>query len=127
MYAGFLGLMGVAALSYVLFSSAQRRQRDFAILRAMGMSRRNARFVLNAQGTAIGLFGIVIGIPLGLAIGRPVALHRRARAPRLHRPLAVLGVVLIIPVTILVANSLAMWPGQLVARTHLPARELRAE
>ena len=126
--AGFLGLMGVAALSYVLFSSAQRRQRDFAILRAMGMSRRNARFVLNAQGTAIGLFGIVIGIPLGLAIGRTGWRFIAAHVPLAYiAPLAVLGVVLIIPVTILVANSLAMWPGQLVARTHLPARELRAE
>ena len=68
---GLPGPHGGGRVSYVLFSSAQRRQRDFAILRAMGMSRRNARFVLNAQGTAIGLFGIVIGIPLGLAIGRP--------------------------------------------------------
>ena len=126
--AGFLGLMGVAALSYVLFSSAQRRQRDFAILRAMGMSRRSARLVLNVQGTVIGLFGLVIGIPLGLAISRTGWRVIAEQVPLAYiAPLAVLGVALIIPVTILLANSLALWPGQRVARTRLPARELRAE
>jgi hypothetical protein len=126
--AGFLGLMGIAALSYVLFGSAQRRRRDFAILRAMGMSRRNARVVLNVQGTAIGLFGVAIGIPLGLAVGRTGWRVIAEHVPLAFiAPLPVLGVVLIIPATILLANSLAMWPGQLVARTRLPARELRAE
>ncbi len=126
--AGFLGLMGVAALSFVLFGSAQRRRRDFAILRAMGMSRRNARLVLNVQGTAIGLFGVAVGIPLGLAVGRTgwrlIAEHVPLATVA---PLAVVGIVLIIPATILLANLLATWPGQLVARTNLPARELRVE
>jgi hypothetical protein len=126
--AGFLGLMGVAALSYVLFGSAQRRRRDFAVLRAMGMSRRSARLVLNVQGTAIGLFGVLVGIPLGLAVGRTGWRFIAANVPlEFIAPLALLGIALIIPATILVANSLALWPGQLVARKHLPARELRAE
>jgi predicted lysophospholipase L1 biosynthesis ABC-type transport system permease subunit len=126
--AAFLGLMGVAALSYVLFSSAQRRRRDFAIFRAMGMSRRSARLVLNVQGTAIALFGVAIGIPLGLAISRSGWRFIAEHVPLAYlAPLAVLGVALIIPAAILLANSLAMWPGQLVARTRLPARELRAE
>ncbi|HWF17159.1 MAG TPA: FtsX-like permease family protein [Acidimicrobiales bacterium] len=126
--AAFLGLIGVAALSFVLFGSAQRRRRDFAILRAMGMRRRNTRLVLNVQGTAIGLFGVVVGIPVGLAVGRTGWRLIAEHVPLAYiAPLAVLGIVLIIPATILLANLLAMWPGQLVARTHLPARELRVE
>jgi hypothetical protein len=126
--AGFLGLMGVAALSYVLFGSAQRRRRDFAVLRAMGMRRRTARLVLNVQGTSIGLFGIVIGIPLGLAVGRTGWRFIAEQVPLAYvAPLALLSIVVIIPVTIVLANSLAVWPGHLVARSHLPARELRVE
>jgi hypothetical protein len=126
--AGFLGLLGVAALSYVLFGSAQRRRRDFAILRAMGMSRNKARFVLNVQGTAIALFGVVIGIPLGLAVGRTGWRLIVEHVPLAFvSPLAALGIALIIPATILLANSLALWPGQLVAGSRVPARELRVE
>jgi hypothetical protein len=126
--AGFLGLLGVAALSYVLFGSAQRRRRDFAILRAMGMSRHKARLVLNVQGTAIALFGVILGIPLGLAVGRTGWRLIVEHVPLAFvSPLATLGIALIIPATILLANSLALWPGQLVAGTRVPARELRVE
>jgi hypothetical protein len=126
--AGFLGLIGVAALSYVLFSSARRRQRDFAILRAMGMSRRSARLTLNAEGTAIGLFGIAIGVPLGLAVGRTGWRVIAAHVPLANvAGVAILGALLIVPATILLANVLAIWPGRLVSRSHLPIRELRAE
>jgi hypothetical protein len=126
--AGFLGLMGVAALSFVLFSSARRRRRDFAILRAMGMSRRSARLTLNAQGTSIGLFGVAIGIPLGLVVGRFGWRLIAEHVPLENvTSLAVLGVLLIVPITIVLTNVLALWPGKLVARSRLPATELRTE
>jgi hypothetical protein len=126
--AGFLGLMAVAALSYALISSAQRRRRDFAVLHAMGMSRGNARLILNAQGTVIGLFGLMVGIPLGLAVGRSGWRMITERVPLADvAPLAVVAVVLIIPATILVANALALWPGRAVARSGLSAGALRAE
>jgi hypothetical protein len=94
----------------------------------MGMSRNKARFVLNVQGTAIALFGVVIGIPLGLAVGRTGWRLIVEHVPLAFvSPLAALGIALIIPATILLANSLALWPGQLVAGSRVPARELRVE
>ncbi len=92
------------------------------------MSRRSARLILNAHGTAIGLFGIVIGIPIGLVVGRIGWRFIAEHVPLAYvTPLAVWGVLLIVPATILLANTLALWPGRLVARSHLPVRELRAE
>ncbi len=125
--AAFLGLIAVAALGSVLLSCARRRSHDFAVLRALGMTRRNVRTVLNSQATAVGLFGLVVGIPLGLAVGR---LGWRAIADRVPlsdiAPLALAGALLLIPVTLLGANLLALWPGS-VTLSHVPAEELRAE
>jgi hypothetical protein len=91
------------------------------------MTRGNIRAVLNSQGTAIGLFGLVIGIPLGLAVGR---LGWRAIAERVPLsvipPFALVAALLLIPATLIAANILALWPGR-VTLSHLPGEELRAE
>jgi len=125
--AAFLGLIAVAALGSVLLSCARRRSHEFAVLRALGMTRGNVRTVLNSQGTAIGLFGLVVGIPLGIAVGR---LGWRAIAERVPLseipPLALVAALLLIPATIIAANVLALWPGR-VALSHRPAEELRTE
>ena len=94
--AAFLVLLAIGALGHVLATSARRRRVEFAVLRSMGLSRSGTRVVLNAQGTVIGLVGLVVGIPIGIALGRygwglvaktvpldvvrPVARRRRARA-----------------------------------------------
>jgi hypothetical protein len=123
----FLGLIAVAALGSVLLSCAYRRGHEFAVLRALGMTRHNIRTVLNSQGTAIGLFGLAIGIPLGIGVGR---LGWRAIAERVPLsevpPLALTAALLLIPVTIFAANVLALWPGRVVL-SQSPADELRVE
>jgi ABC-type antimicrobial peptide transport system permease subunit len=124
----FLGLLAVAALSHVLVTSARRRRRDFAVLRAMGLSRRATRLVLNSQATAIGLFGLLLGIPLGLAIGRTGWRLVTDRVPLANvPPLALLAIAVLIPATVLIVNTLALWPGQMVGRRHMPAEALRTE
>jgi predicted lysophospholipase L1 biosynthesis ABC-type transport system permease subunit len=125
--ATFLGLIAITALGSVLLSCAYRRGHEFAVLRAIGMTRRNIRTVLKSQATAIGLFGLVIGIPLGIGVGR---LGWRAIAERVPLseipPLALSAAILLIPMTIIAANALALWPGR-VALSHNPAEELRVE
>ena len=125
--AGFLALLAVGALSHVLLTSARRRRRDFAILRALGLDRRRTRLILNSQATAIGFVGLVVGVPVGVLLGRVLWRLVTDRVPLANvAPFAVIGVVLIVPITILVANALALWPGQRVARLH-PAEILRDE
>ena len=125
--AAFLGLIAVAALGSVLLSCARRRSHEFAVLRALGMTRGNIRTILNSQGTAIALFGLAVGIPLGIGVGR---LGWRAIAERVPLseipPLALTAVLLLIPLTVIAANVLALWPGR-VTLSKPPAEELRSE
>jgi ABC-type lipoprotein release transport system permease subunit len=125
--AAFLGLIAIAALGSVLLSCARRRSHEFAVLRSLGMTRGNVRTVLLSQGTVIGLFGLVVGIPLGIAVGR---LGWRAIAERVPLsevpPFALVATLLIIPVILIAANILALWPGH-VAVSKSPAQQLRVE
>jgi hypothetical protein len=125
--AGFLALLAVAALGHVLGTSVRRRRHEFAVLRALGVTRRGVRLILSAQGSAIGLAGILLGIPLGLAVGR-VGWHAVAdQVPlRYVSPFGVLAVAAVVPVAIAVANLLAIWPGRRASRLQ-PAEVLRAE
>jgi ABC-type lipoprotein release transport system permease subunit len=126
--AGFLALLAVGALSHVLIGSARRRRKDFAVLRSFGMTRRQSRLVLNSLGTTIGLIGVVVGIPLGIAIGRAGWRLVTERVPLVDvAPFALLAVVLVLPATLLAANALAVWPGGVVARRRMPAQVLRTE
>ena len=125
--AGLLALLAVGALSHVLVTSARRRRRDFGILRALGLDGRRIRLILNAQGTAISLVGLAIGVPLGVAIGRTLWRLVTDRVPLTAvAPFALEAVVLIVPITVLVANALAVWPGHRLARLR-PAEDLRAD
>ena len=125
--AGFLAVLAIAAVSHVLVTSSRRRRHDFAILRAIGLSRRGIRLVLNSQGTAIGVVGLVVGVPLGIAVGR-TGWHWVAERVPLEdvAPLAVIALLVIVPVTVIVVNALAVWPGHHVGRLQ-PADVLRAE
>lgn len=125
--AGFLTLLAIAAVSHVLVASSRRRQHDFAILRAIGLNRRSTRLVVNVQATAIGALGIILGVPLGVILGRTGWRWVANRVPLENvPPFALLAVVLILPVTVVVVNGLAVWPGRIVARLR-PAELLRSE
>jgi hypothetical protein len=125
--AGFLALLAVAALGHVLATSVRRRRHEFAVLRALGVTRRGVRLILSAQGTAIGLAGILLGIPLGLAVGRMGWQALTDQVPLLYAsPFGLLAVVAVVPAVIGVANLLAVWPGHRAAKLR-PAEVLRSE
>jgi ABC-type antimicrobial peptide transport system permease subunit len=85
------------------------------------------RLILSAQGTAIGLAGILLGIPLGLAVGRMGWQALTDQVPLLYAsPFGLLAVVAVVPAVIAVANLLAVWPGHRAAKLR-PAEVLRAE
>jgi ABC-type lipoprotein release transport system permease subunit len=86
-----------------------------------------ARLIVNSQATAIGLVGLVIGIHLGIVLGRVLWRLVTDRVPLVNvAPFALLGVLLIVPASMLLANALAVWPGHRVARLQ-PAEILRDE
>lgn len=126
--AGFLALLGIAAVAHVLVTSARRRRHDFAVLRAIGLTRGGTRLVLNWQGTAVATVGLLLGVPLGVVLGRVGWRLVTERVPLLNvPPFAGEPVLVLIAATVVVVNLLALWPGRIVARRRMPAEELRAE
>jgi ABC-type lipoprotein release transport system permease subunit len=124
-----IGLAAAAVLSLALtvLSLVRRRRHELALLKIIGMTRRQIRAVIAWQTTLTLLIAVVIGGPLGVIGGR---LAWRAFAgslgvaPIVEVPLAV--VVLGLVVLVLAGDLLAALPAAVAARTR-PAVELRAE
>ncbi|MFL6204229.1 MAG: FtsX-like permease family protein [Acidimicrobiales bacterium] len=58
------------ALAHALLVSERRTRTELATLRALGMAKRDPGVVLLAAGAAIAVLGVVIGVPLGIVVGR---------------------------------------------------------
>jgi ABC-type antimicrobial peptide transport system permease subunit len=113
----FLALLAVGAVGHALSIAVRRRRHELAVLRALGMTRRQSRMVVATQASVLAAIGLVFGVPLGLALGRTIWRVVASSAPlAYHPPLAVWALLLIGPVALLAANILAAWPGQHAAR-----------
>jgi len=60
----------VAALVLTLFASVRRRRRDLALLKTLGFTRPQLAAAVAWQSTIAVLIGTVVGVPLGIALGR---------------------------------------------------------
>ena len=97
------------------------------MLRALGLTGRQARLVIATQATLLAALGLAAGIPLGLAVGRAVWRAVAGFTPFAYQPpFSPWALALIAPVALLCANVLALWPGGRAARLR-PAEILRAE
>ena len=109
---GFLALLALGAVGHALGTAVRRRRHDISVLRALGMTRRQARGVVPVtQASVLAVIGLLFGIPLGFALGR--ALWRAvAESTPLHYvpPVALLALALVAPVVLVVVNLLAAPP-----------------
>jgi predicted lysophospholipase L1 biosynthesis ABC-type transport system permease subunit len=67
-----LGLAAAAMLSLALtvLTSVRRQRRELALLKTLGMTRRQLRAIVAWQTTLTLLIALVVGVPLGVAAGR---------------------------------------------------------
>jgi ABC-type lipoprotein release transport system permease subunit len=123
----FLAVLAVGAVGHALSIAVRRRSHELAVLRALGLTRRQSRMVVVTQASLLAAIGIAFGIPLGLALGR-VLWHAAANMTPLayEPPIALAALLLIVPVALLAANLLAAWPARRAARLHA-AQILRTE
>lgn len=118
--AGFLALLAIGAVGHALATAVRRRQHDLAVLRAIGMTRPQSRGVVLTQATTLALVGLAVGVPLGIALGRTVWRYVADITPVYYvPPVAWLALLLIAPVSLLVANLLAVRPSSRAARLRL--------
>jgi ABC-type lipoprotein release transport system permease subunit len=123
----FLALLAVGAVGHALATAVRRRSHDLAVLRALGMTQWQCRWVTFTQATVVAVIGLIFGVPLGLAVGRSVWRAVADYTPIQYiPPLAVWALVLVAPAVLLIASLLAAWPGQRAARLRV-AHILRAE
>jgi ABC-type lipoprotein release transport system permease subunit len=65
-----VALLGIGTIVHALISSVRRRQHDLAILKTIGFTRRQLASVITTQATTFAAIALVVGIPLGIALGR---------------------------------------------------------
>jgi hypothetical protein len=123
----FLAVLAIGAVGHALSIAVRRRRHELAVLRALGLTRRQSRLVIITQASLLAAIGIAFGIPLGIALGR-ILWHAAANTTPLayNTPWALLALLLIAPVALLAANLLAAWPARRAARLRT-AHILRTE
>ncbi len=113
----FLAVLAIGAVGHALSIAVRRRRHELAVLRALGLTRRQSRLVIVTQATLLAVIGLAFGIPLGVALGRTLW---RAAADMLplayYPPLAFWALLLIGPLALRAANLLAAWPARRAAR-----------
>ena len=124
-----IGLAAVALLTitHLLMTSTRRRQRDFAILRALGFTPRQVRGTLRWQAVTLAGTALLIGVPAGIACGRlcwQVFAHQLGITPVTAVPLAVLSVMA--ASWLAAAALIAVLPGRAATRNR-SARVLHSE
>jgi hypothetical protein len=125
--AAVLAVLGLVVLGQFIVVSGRRRRRDFAVLRALGLTGRQVRLIIAWQASTVAGLSLAAGIPLGVAAGR---WSWRLFAAGLGIPgdfVTPLPLVLLtVPAVILAGNAVAFWPARTAARVS-PARVLRTE
>jgi putative ABC transport system permease protein len=107
--------------------SVSDRRRDFAVFRALGLTRRQVRTSVRVQAATMILIGLIVGIPLGIAFGRQ---SWKAFANQLgvanDATIPTLALVVIALIALIAAMIAAAIPAARAARIR-PAVELHAQ
>jgi ABC-type antimicrobial peptide transport system permease subunit len=124
--AGLLAVLGLAVLAQFILASARRRRRDFAMLKVLGMFRRDLSAVAFWQVATVTVAALAVGVPLGIAGGRwawQIFAYQAGLPPGAITPLPVLWMI---PATLFIAALVAQPPARSVARVPAAAT-LRSE
>ena len=122
-----LALGAVVALALTLVASVRRRRRDLALLKTLGLTRRQLVAVVASQSTVAAAIGTFLGVPLGIVLGRWLWKLFAYQIHVVPAPSVPAWPVVFIAVGALVlANLVAAIPGRIAARTPT-ALLLRAE
>jgi ABC-type antimicrobial peptide transport system permease subunit len=113
-------LVGLATVTLflTLLSSATRRRSEMAVLKALGYRPGQLQGVVAWQSTAMTVVGLVVGLPLGVALGRWLWIVVADHLALLGQPVVPAWQIALVGVGALVlANVASAWPGLIVART----------
>ncbi len=117
----------IVALGLTLTASVRRRRRDLALLKTLGFTQRQLAAAVAWQATVIAAIGVILGIPLGIVLGRQLWILFARNINAVPDPaVPVLSVFLVAIGALVFANLDAALPG--LDAAHTPAAlALRAE
>lgn len=125
--AGLFALIALLTLGNMLVNSVRRRRRELAVLRTMGLVRRQVSAIVAWQATMVALVAIIVGVPIGAAAGRAAWTLVTARLGLPADAIVPGSVLLLVGVAALIAaNVIAVIPGLVATRTP-PATLLHSE
>ncbi len=117
-FGAMLAVFGAATLAHLLVVSVSSRRREVGLLKVVGFVNRQVVSTVSWQATTLALVGVVVGVPLGLVIGRTVwnaFANNLGVVPIAVVPLLV--TVAIIAGVIVAANVIAIAPALAAARS----------
>jgi FtsX-like permease family len=122
-----VAMAALLALALTIVASVRQRRRELALLKSLGMRRGQLRTVVVSQTSTILLVAIVIGIPLGITVGRWAWTAFASQIGVVPAPVVPAGALCLGALALLAAGSaLATWPAAIAAQTPV-ARVLRSE
>jgi hypothetical protein len=121
-----LALFGAATLLHLLVVSVIRRRREMGLLKALGFVNRQIGATVLWQATMVALVGLVVGIPLGIVVGRLVWTAFATNLGAVPVPTVPASAIAALALGVLVvANLLAAVPAVTSARKRSVGQLLR--
>jgi ABC-type lipoprotein release transport system permease subunit len=125
--AGIVAAFAAGSLAHALLLLVRRHRRQLAVLKTLGFDRRQVFATIVWQATTLAAIGLVVGLPLGVAVGRwtwTLFAEQIGVVPEPVTPLPL--ILLVVPAAVLLANLVAAFPAWSAARMRAAA-VLRAE
>jgi hypothetical protein len=115
--AGLLGAVAAATIAHLLVTSVRRRRRDLAVLKTLGFVPRQVRAAVAWQATSLVALALVVGLPVGVALGRVVWGRFASGAGFVSESMVpTLATLLVVPAAFVLANLVAAVPAWLAGR-----------
>ncbi len=108
----------IAALGLTLVASVRRRRRELAVFKTLGFTHRQLAATVTWQSMVAVLIGTVVGVPLGIIVGRSLWILFAHEIDVIPTPTVPSSTVALIAVgALLLAVVVSAVPGRIAART----------
>ena len=125
--ATFLAILALAAVGHALATSVRRRRRELGTVRSLGFLGKDVSRAVTSQSVTLVLGGLIIGVPLGIVVGRTVW---RAVADGLgvvSSPTVPVPLLVAVVLATVLAGIVVAWYPARMARRGVALDALRAE